>query len=69
MITLKGSYSRTKRNGGNLFIETALFLDAAAYKQYKYFFSVTGFDKPDVRIRDLMLRLVYFLIIIFKFIL
>ncbi|XP_023342587.1 uncharacterized protein LOC111712250, partial [Eurytemora carolleeae] len=52
-----GKQRRNKKQfrAGHLYIETALFLDAAAYQSYSYFYSVSGFPNPDIKIRDLVL--------------
>ena len=50
---------------GRLYIETALFLDAAAYQSYSKFYSGSGFSNPDIKIRDLVLRFLQLFLSIF----
>jgi len=57
-LNLASLHNRLKRKGrrsGNLFIETGLFLDAAAFQTYKYFYTTAGYPNPDQKIRDLLL--------------
>ena len=44
-----------KRSGGHKHVETALFMDSAAYSIYKEYFSQAGYTNPDQRIVHLLL--------------
>merc|ERR1719244_2328850 len=45
----------TKRGGGNKVLETAVFLDAAAYKRFAGYFSVIGKPDVDTEVKRLLL--------------
>jgi len=52
---LKRQDGRKKRSNNQLFVETALFLDSAAYRMYKSFFETSGFSNVNGKILDLVL--------------
>ena len=58
---------RGGKSGGSLYVETALFLDTAAYRTFLNFYQGAGYPNPDIKIRDLMLRKVTHLVINKKF--